>query len=426
MDENQGTGQTPGAGAPPPPQYNQPGPVPQGGPPPRAPVPPRGAKEKKRGGWGKILVTAVVAGLVGALLVLVVMPWGFGVNPYDLIRGKLKNAGTGEQNKKDVQVNVLSPSTGALNVATIARKIIPSIVNIDVRTAPQGFQTGGQEGTGSGVIYKEDGYILTNNHVVGDAQEISVTLASGEKLTGKQVGADPENDIAVVKVDKSGLPTLTPGDSDNLMVGEVAVAVGSPFGFEQSVTSGIISALHRNVPAQSSDGATVVLTDLIQTDAAINPGNSGGALCDSQARLIGINTLIASSSGGSQGVGFAIPINTAKRVADDIIAGRPISHPYIGVSGQSVSENIATEYDLPVSSGAYVTNTVSGGPADKAGIKSGDIITEIDGRPVKSMDDLVAEVRKGKVGDKVTVTYYSGTDKKTAQVTLEEKPKNLQ
>lgn len=372
------------------------------------------------------MVTAIVAGLIGAILVLLVMPWGFGVNPYDMIRGRLRNAASGEQGKRNVQLKVISPTTGALNVAIVAKKVIPSIVNIDVRTAPQGFQMGAQEGTGSGVIYKADGYILTNNHVVGDAQEIAVTLASGEKLTGKRVGTDPENDIAVVKIEKSGLPALSTGDSDNLVVGQVAVAVGSPFGFEQSVTSGIVSALHRTVPAESSSGGTVVLTDLIQTDAAINPGNSGGALCDSEARLIGLNTLIASSSGGSQGVGFAIPINTAVRVADDIIGGRPISHPYIGVSGQSVSENIATQYSLPVSSGAYVTNIVSGGPADKAGIKSGDIIVEIDGKPVKSMDDLVAEVRKGKVGDKVTVTYYDGTDKKTAQVTLEEKPKNLQ
>lgn len=394
-------------------------------PPPRDPVLPPGVPGKSGGGWGKVLVTALVAGVVGAMLVLLVMPWGFGVNPYDMIRGRLRNAASVEKNARETQVKVVSPSAGALNVAAIAGKITPSIVNIDVTSAPRGFMSGQQEGTGSGVIYSEDGYILTNNHVVGDAQEINVTLASGEKLKGKQVGSDPENDIAVVKIDKTGLPALDSGDSDKLVVGQVAVAVGSPYGFEQSVTSGIVSALHRNVPATTSSGATVVLTDLIQTDAAINPGNSGGALCDSEARLIGVNTVIASSSGGSEGIGFAIPINTAGRVADDIIAGRPISNPYIGVAGQSVSANIAKQYSLPVDSGAYVTNVVPDGPAGKAGIESGDIIVEVDGEPVKSMDDLVAMVRRGKVGDKVTVTYYSGTDKKTAQLTLEEKPTNL-
>jgi len=230
----------------------------------------------------------------------------------------------------------------------------------------------------------------------------------------------------VVKIDKSGLPAITLGNSDTLVVGELAVAIGSPFGFEQSVTSGIISALNRNVTAQDESGNPVLLTNLIQTDAAINPGNSGGALCDSDSRLIGINTLIASSSGGSEGIGFATPSNTAKRVADDLIAGKPVSHPYIGISGQTVSDTIATQYNLPVTSGAYVTAVVPGSPAEKAGIKQGDIIVSVNGQAVTSMDDLIGAVRNNNVGQTITLGYYSNGQKKSAQVTLAEMPSNVQ
>jgi len=411
------------------------GPVagPGAGMPPAAAVPPVApvvvAQPKRRRGGA--IFTAIVAGLIGALIVLLVMPAMFGVNPYDLVRGKIRKAVSNPQNNVSRQsTNVVSPTQGATDVTAIAKKVTPSVVNINVTTAPQTTNpftlTTPQEGTGSGVIYTSDGYIITNNHVVSDAQDITVSLASGEELKGKKVGADPDNDIAVVKIDKTSLPPIEIGNSDNLVVGQLVVAVGSPLGFEQTVTAGIISALHRALGATSSNGQTTnILTDLIQTDAPINPGNSGGALCDGNARLIGINTLIASQSGGSVGIGFAIPINTAKQVADDLIAGRPVSHPYIGVLGQTVSQSIAQRYNLPVSQGAYVTRVVPGSPADKAGIKAGDIIVGIDGKPVKSMDDVIARVRTHGVGDKVSVTYYSGGSKKTTQLTLAEKPTTL-
>jgi len=357
-------------------------------------------------------------------------PWAFGVNPADIITGRLRKASSGGSLvESEKTVKVVSPAGGQMTVAEIAKKITPSIVHIDtkkVQSSIFGFELGVQEGTGSGVIYDSNGYILTNHHVVGDATEIKVTLASGEELDGRKIGSDRDNDIAVVKVDRSNLPALDIGDSDSLIVGELAVAVGSPFGFEQSVTSGIISALHRNVSVTVDTGETIVLTDLIQTDAAINPGNSGGALCDSNAKLIGINTLIASQSGGSEGVGFAIPIKTAKRIADDIIAGRPISHPYIGITGQTVSEEIAKKYELPTTSGAYVTSVFPGGPADKAGIVQGDIIVGVDGKQIKSMDDLIAEIRKRNVGDSMLVEFYSGKNRKSARVKLEEKPRTLE
>lgn len=394
------------------------------------PVPPQAVASPKRRRGGAVL-TSIAAGVIGALLVLLVMPAIFGVNPYDLVRGKIRKAVSDQETNQPRQsTNLVSPTQGATDVSAVAKKVTPSVVNIDIRTAPQSTNPftlmTPQEGTGSGVIYTSDGYIITNNHVVSDAQDITVTLASGAEAKGKKVGADPDNDIAVVKIDNTKLPTLVIGDSDNLAVGQLVVAVGSPLGFEQTVTAGIISALHRVVGAQSSNGqSTEVLTDLIQTDAPINPGNSGGALCDGNARLIGINTLIASQSGGSVGIGFAIPINTAKQVADDIIAGRPVSHPYIGVLGQTVSESIAKRYNLLVSQGAYVTRVVPGSPADKVGIKAGDIIAGIGGKPVKSMDDVIAGVRSHQVGDKISVTYYSGGSKKTATLTLAEKPSTL-
>jgi S1-C subfamily serine protease len=435
MNENQRTWHAPGqpgVGSTRPGSYGVPGPgggapVPYGTVPPFAPPPSNrgGRRSGRSGGWGK----TIVAGIIGALLVLLVLPLAFGVNPYDLVRGKVGRVEKLETTSLSRQVsNVVSATQGSGGVTTIAKKVTPSIVNIDVKIASQGtpfFNTGQQAGTGSGVIYTADGYIITNNHVVADAQDITVTLASGQELKAKQVGADPVNDIAVVKIDKTGLPAIAIGNSDNLEVGQLVVAVGSPLGFEQTVTTGIISALHRNVTAGDQSGQANTLTDLIQTDAPINPGNSGGALCDSSASLIGINAIIASQSGGSEGIGFAIPIDTAKKVADDLIGGRSVSHPYIGVQGQTISADIASQYGLPVTEGAYIADVVAGSPANKAGIKSGDMVVVADGQPVKSMDDLIAAIRKKNIGGKVSVTFYRGSDKKTVDVTVEEEPKNL-
>jgi putative serine protease PepD len=395
---------------------------------PPAPVQPAAAQApaagKSGGGGWRLWVATIAAGLAGALVALLALPLIFGVNPYDMVRGKLSvtTRKTVPGPSTGTRVN---PTQGVPDVAAVARLVTPSVVNINVRTTTTSnpfLPAQSQTGTGSGVIYTADGYIITNNHVVSGAQEINVTLASGEELKAKKVGTDPENDIAVVKIEKSGLPVIQLGDSDKLIVGQIVVAVGSPFGFEQTVTAGIISALHRVVAAESSSGQASVMIDMIQTDAPINPGNSGGALCDGAAYLIGINAVIASQSGGSEGLGFAIPINTVKMVADDLIAGRPVSHPYLGVLGQSVTPSIATRYGLPVSQGAYVTQVAPNSPAQKAGIKAGDIIFAIDGKQVKTMDDVIAQVRAHAVGAKVKVTFYSGSTKKTVTATLADKP----
>ncbi|HEY5494562.1 MAG TPA: trypsin-like peptidase domain-containing protein [Candidatus Anoxymicrobiaceae bacterium] len=408
----------------PPPQ----GPPPQGPtvPPPRQTSPP--ASTRPSGRWGNTL-TAIAAGLIGALVILLVMPAIFGVNPYDLVRGKVKKLETLEEVSLPKQVtNVVSPTQGTADVSGIASAVIPAIVNITVRltSSASSAAQGATEGIGSGMIYTQDGNIITNNHVVEGAQSITVTLADGQNVPAKKVGSDAEFDVAVIKIAKTGLPVLAMGDSGNLAVGQLVVAVGSPLGFEQTVTSGIISALHRNVPEGNPNSPnTNVLTDMIQTDAPINPGNSGGALCDSGAKAIGMNTLIASQSGGSVGIGFASPINQVKHVADDIIAGRSVDHPYIGVTGQTVDPAVASQFKLPTNNGGYITDVTPGGPADKAGIKPGDIIVAANGKSIATMEDLFGVIRVQPVGTKLTLDYFEGSQKKTTTVTVADKPANV-
>lgn len=270
----------------------------------------------KNVGWGKIVATAIIT----ALVILLLVPALFGVNPYDLVRGRVRSTTRGGSGV----TTVISPGNASESVTAVARNVTGSIVNIDVRTAPPANTTTATPtmGSGSGVIYKSDGYIITNNHLVGTADTITVTMKDGTKFTGTLVGTDKNTDIAVVKIDATGLPPVKIGDSSNLVVGQLVVAIGSPLGFQQTVTSGIISALDRGVQAQEPDGSVVSLEGLIQTDAPINPGNSGGALCDTSSKLIGVNAVIASQTGGSEGIAFAIPVNTATRAADAIIASR--------------------------------------------------------------------------------------------------------
>lgn len=392
------------------------------------PLPPDPAAiARARKSWQRRnLLRSLLNGAIGALIVLLLLPVLFGVNPIDMVRGDLANGGK-TSSSSGKAIKVVSPSGGGLSVTEIADDVTPAIVNIDVRTAPQGygyFNYGGEEGTGSGVIYSDDGYIITNNHVVKDADKITVTLASGESLQAELVGTDATNDIAVIKIDSDGLPAIRIGDSDSAVVGQLVVAIGSPFGYEQTVTSGIISALNRSVSASSGDYSAdnTLLTNLIQTDAAINPGNSGGALVDGMGRLIGINAVIATSSGGSEGIGFAIPVNTVKDIVDTLIAGEPVSHPFIGINGQTVTESIAELYDLPTDNGAYVVSVLSGSGADKAGLTGGDIIVGVNGNSVKTMDALVSEIRKLKVGDKARITFYRVSSKKTVNVEIQEQP----
>jgi Do/DeqQ family serine protease len=245
---------------------------------------------------------------------------------------------------------------------------------------------------GSGVIVSSAGYIITNHHVVEAADEIEVALADGKKLLAKVVGNDPETDIAVLRVDGGNLPAITFGSSDSLRVGDVVLAIGNPFGVGQTVTSGIVSALGRTGLGINT------FENFIQTDAAINPGNSGGALIDASGSLIGLNTAIFSRSGGSMGIGFAIPVSTAKMVLEQIVKTGSVTRGWIGVEVQEITPPVAESFKLGSTRGALIAGVLRGGPADKAGVKPGDVLLEVDGKPVAdpaAMLNLVAALAPG-------------------------------
>ena len=246
---------------------------------------------------------------------------------------------------------------------------------------------------GSGVIVTQDGYVLTNHHVVDAAREIEVAFPDGRKLLARVVGNDPETDLAVLKVDAGGLRAITFASGDSLRVGDVVLAMGNPFGVGQTVTSGIVSALGRS-------GLHInTFENFIQTDAAINPGNSGGALVDAGGRLVGINTAIYSRSGGSMGIGFAIPVSTAKQVLDQIVANGTVTRGWIGVEIQEITPTTAESSPFGGSRGAMIAGVLSGGPADQAGVKAGDVLFSVDGRPVANpaaVLNMIAALAPGK------------------------------
>ena len=245
-----------------------------------------------------------------------------------------------------------------------------------------------------------------------------MVTANGEEYEASVVGTDPSSDLAVLKIDAHDLTAVEIGSSSDLTVGEWVMAAGSPFGLEQSVSTGIVSAVSRSSASLVSQGSTAVYVNMIQTDAAINPGNSGGALVDSEGKLIGINTLIASTSGQSSGVGFAIPVDYAMNIAQQIIDGKTPSHAQLGVTLTSIDSSMAQRYNLPVESGAYVAEVVSGSGAANAGLEQGDIITKIDDQSVSSATELVIAVRSHNPGDTVTVTFNRQGSEQTAEVVL--------
>lgn len=285
----------------------------------------------------------------------------------------------------------------------------------------RGFPRGGQSpqiqhGLGSGVIITKDGYLLTNNHVVDGAKEVKVTLQDGREFTAKVIGRDPKSDIAVVKIDATDLPTVPLADSEKVEIGDVVLAIGNPFGVGQTVTSGIVSAKDRgNMGIEDYE-------DFIQTDAAINPGNSGGALVDINGRLIGINTAILSRSGGSQGVGFAIPSDIARTVMESLVKNGHVTRGYLGVMIQNVTPALASEFKLKENKGALIGDVVPNGPADKAGLKSGDVVIDFNGRPVTDSRRLQLQVAATSPGTTVPVQILRDGDKKTLDVTVKDIP----
>ena len=304
----------------------------------------------------------------------------------------------------------------------------PSVVSITATSS--GSQNGslsqsadesdGSGSVGSGVVLDTEGHILTNNHVVDGYDQYVVTMDDGTTYEAEFVGNDASSDLAVIKLKDADASKLTPieiGDSSKLNVGEWVMAIGSPFGNEQSVSTGIVSALYRSTAMSSTSGNTIY-ANMIQTDAAINPGNSGGALVNDNGELVGINSLIESYSGSSSGVGFAIPVNYAKNIADQIIGGKTPVHPYMGATLSSVNALNARTNKLSTDSGAYVASVVEDGPAAKAGIQEGDVITKLGDDEITSADGLIIALRSHEVGEKVEITLMRGKEEKKVTVEL--------
>jgi serine protease DegQ len=270
---------------------------------------------------------------------------------------------------------------------------------------------------GSGVIVSTQGYILTNNHVTETADEIEVALTDGRKATARVVGADPETDLAVIKIDLPNLPAITLGHAETASVGDVVLAIGNPFGVGQTVTMGIISALGRNHLGINT------FENFIQTDAAINPGNSGGALIDTSGNLLGVNTAIYSRTGGSLGIGFAIPVTTVKTVMESIITNGQVVRGYIGVEPQDITPELAESFGLATKSGAIIAGVVRGGPADRAGMKPGDILVAVEGRPVADTIEMLNLIAQLVPGAKAKVTVMRKTQQSVLEVLVGKRPK---
>ncbi len=274
-----------------------------------------------------------------------------------------------------------------------------------------------QVGLGSGVIVSSDGFLVTNNHVIEAADDIRVRLSDGREAKAQVVGTDPESDLAVLRIALQPLPALVFADSEALEVGDVVLAIGNPFGVGQTVTAGIVSALGR------SELGINTFENFIQTDAAINPGNSGGALVDSQGRLLGINTAIYSRSGGSMGIGFAIPSATVKQVLEGLVKNGVVARGWIGVEPRSLNEDMAQTFNLPIRQGALIAGVVHGGPAHSAGVQPGDVIIQVGPRTVRSDEELLQAVAAIQPGQATRIELFRGRNKLALDVTPTQRPR---
>jgi len=332
--------------------------------------------------------------VAGVLAVVLLVGAGFGL-------GQLRDRGSGNASASAPGIPVtVTPSqikAGDEPIAAVARALVPAVVQLET-----------DQGLGSGVIYDKHGYVLTAAHVVAGASQVTVRLANGTKLPGRVVGTDNGTDIGVVKVDREDLRPAALALKVPLQVGQTAVAIGSPFGLEGSVTSGVVSAVNRSL--RTPDGNAL---EVLQTDAPINPGNSGGALADRQGRVIGINDSIQSESGGNEGVGFAIPIDVAAASAARLVEGKSTPSGYLGVGGTDPA------LGRP---GALVNEVVSGSPASKAGLQVGDLVVAVNDSPVQSMDDLAAQVRQLGAGQEARLKVIRAGKEQTITARLTNRP----
>jgi putative serine protease PepD len=337
--------------------------------------------------------------------------------------------------------NTYSVTEDERNNIAVYEKVADGVVNV-TSTAVQMdffFNAFPTQGSGSGSIIDSAGRILTNHHVVANAQRLEVTLANESKWPAKLVGSDPDSDLAVIKIDapREKLRVVPMGDSKNLRIGQKVLAIGNPFGFQRTLTTGVISSVGRTI---RSDSGTL-MEDIIQTDAAINPGNSGGPLLNSEGEIIGINTAILSPSGGSVGIGFAIPVNAAKKIVPELIAKGYVIYPWIGATIQSLIPEVADYLKLKVGRGAMIAEVVKGGPADKAGLRGGtrrievgntivivggDVIVKADHLEIKTNEELIRYVREKKPGDTVSLQVYRQNKPVEVKLKLGERPRRRQ
>ncbi|RIE06015.1 S1C family serine protease [Candidatus Cryosericum terrychapinii] len=356
--------------------------------------------------WGLIiglLLGSVLGGILGNYVVMSnpgTFPWARTVSatyPVGTSSSSTTIVTTEEQAIENA-VKIASPAVVQINITSVSQN-------------PFGFSSGTQEGLGSGFIITSDGYVLTNNHVVENATKITVMLKDGREFSGQVVGTDTTSDVAVVKINGTNLPTVQLGDSSTLTVGQKVIAIGNPYGLSQTVTTGVISALERNVQASATEN----LVGVVQTDAAINPGNSGGPLVDLSGRVVGMNTMIYQDA---QGLGFSVSINTAKKVYDAIIKDGKITWPALGIQGATLTTSIAQQYNVKASQGVYIVQITSGSGAETAGLKAGDVITAIDDKPMTTIDGVLSYIRSRNVGDTVQVVADRGGTTKTFSVIL--------
>ena len=331
-----------------------------------------------------------------------------------------------DNNKNKIQEGkkvVISKEEAVKRVVKNVGPAVVSIVTTDViKTDDSRFLPLPKErkGLGSGFIFDKSGYILTNNHVIRNADDIKVLLSDGRRVEGKLIGRDPKNDLAVIKINATNLPVAPLGNSDKLVVGQLAIAIGSPFDieFRNTVTTGVVSALNRTIRIGNNAG---FLEGLIQTDASINPGNSGGPLLDSQGQVIGINTAIINDA---QGIGFSIPINKAKSIAQDLIKYGKVKRPWLGIYGVNLNKEVINYYNLPVNNGIIIARVIMDSPADKAGLNSNDVIVEANHQKIKDMSQLKRIIKEIGINNKVELLVMKANsgELKPITVTLKELP----
>ena len=331
-------------------------------------------------------------------------------------------SGGGEPREKVQNVARETPEASAGipeegSVERVAAQLEPSVVQVNIESVqitPFGAQRG--EGVGSGVIYREDGYIVTNNHVVAppgsqnNAEEVNVAFADGSTERGEVIGRDPSTELAVIRVNRDNLPAAKFADDADLAKGQLAVAIGSPSGFQSTITAGVISGLNREVPARLTGGRQdVALVDLIQTDAAISPGSSGGALADRNSEVVGINVAyLPPAQTGAESIGFAIPSDTVISVTDQLIENGRVSHPYLGIRYRDLNPQIAEQFGLSATSGVIVIEVVPGSPAAEAGLRPQDLVTAMDSEKIESTGDLLGALRDYRPGDTANLTVIRG------------------